>query len=153
MVFSYNYPFDYIKLDSPQLQPLYGVYNLQISEPQNEIFYMDSVKLLAVDHPANTDVFSTKSTFVYNLTDQGTIYTISKNRSHSVSAVNGKGQNVLPIISNLDNNFTSATRWTWNNLTLNLGNLQNAKQINLVVGPKLCGQALLLEAQLYELCQ
>lgn len=137
MVFSYNYPFDYIKLDAPQLQPLYGVYNLQISEPQNEIFYMDSVKLLAVDHPANTDVFSTKSTFVYNLTDQGTIYTISKNAAAPASAVNGKGQNVLPIISNLDNNFTSATRWTWNNLTLNLGNLQNAKQINLVVGAKI----------------
>ncbi len=137
MVFSYNYPFDYIKLDSTQLQPLNGVYNLQISEPQDEIFYMDSVKLLAVDHPANTDVFSTKSTFVYNLTDQGTIYTVSKNAATPVSAVDGKGQNVLPIISNLDNNFTTATRWTWNNITLNLGDLTNAKQINLVVGAKI----------------
>ena len=119
MVFSYNYPYDYIKLDSTQLQPLNGAYNLKISEPQDEIFYMDSVKLLAVDHTANTDVFSTRSTFVYNLTDQGTIYTISKNAASPVSAVNGKGQNVLSLISSLDNNFTSATRWTWNNITLN----------------------------------
>jgi hypothetical protein len=137
MVFSYNYPYDYIKLDSTQLQPLNGFYNLQISELNDEIFYMDSVKLLAVDHPANTDVFSTKSTFVYNLTGQGTIYTISKNVAPPVSAVNGQRQNVLPIISKLDNNFTLATRWTWNNITLNLGNLANAKEINLVVGAKI----------------
>jgi hypothetical protein len=137
MVFSNNYPYDYIKLDSTQLQPLNGFYNLQISETQNEIFYMDSVKLLAVDHPANTNVFSTRSTFVYNLTGQGTIYTISKNAATPVSAVNGKGQNVLPLISKLDNNFTSATRWAWNNLTLNLGNLADAKEINLVVGAKI----------------
>jgi hypothetical protein len=137
MVFSYNYPYDYIKLGSNQLQPLNGVYNFQISETQNEIFYLDSVKLLAVDHPSNTDVFSTRSTFVYNLAGQGTIYTVSKNSVTPISAVNGKGQNVMPLISNLDNNFTSATRWTWNNITLNLGNLANAKQINLVVGAKI----------------
>jgi hypothetical protein len=137
MVFSYNYPFDYIKLDSTQLQPLNGVYNFQISETSDEIFYLDSAKLLAVDHPANTDVFSTRSTFVYNLTGQGTIYTISKNAAAPVSAVNGKGENVLPIISQLDNDFTTAKRWTWNNLTLNLGNLANAKEINLVVGAKI----------------
>ena len=137
MVFSYNYPFDYIKLDSTQLQPLNGHYNLIINEPNDEIFYLDSVKLVAVDHPADTNVFSTRSTFVYNLTGQGTIYTISKNAAAPISAVNGQGQNVLPIISTLDNNFTSATRWTWNNVTLNLGNLANAKQINLVVGAKI----------------
>jgi hypothetical protein len=137
MVFSYNYPYDYIKLDSAQLQPLNGFYNFQISETQNEVFYMDSVKLLAVDHPANTDVFSTKSTFVYNLTGQGTIYTVSKSAATPFSAVNGKGQNVLPTIANLDNNFTTATRWTWNNITLNLGDLTNAKEINLVVGAKI----------------
>ena len=32
MVFSYNYPYDYIKLDSTQLQPLNGFYNFQIAE-------------------------------------------------------------------------------------------------------------------------
>ena len=137
MVFSYNYPNDYIKLDSTQLQPLNGFYDLKISEDNDEIFYMDSVKLLAVDHPANTQVYSTKSTFVYNLTDPGTIYTVTKNAAVPVSAVNGQGQNVLPLISKLDNNFTSATRWSWNNITLNLGNLASAKEINLVVGAKI----------------
>jgi len=137
MVFSYNYPYDYIKLDSTQLQPLNGFYNLKIAEENDEIFYLDSVKLIAVDHPEGTDVFSTKSTFVYNLTNQGTIYSVTKDLSSPVSAVDGQGQNVLQLISKLDNTFTTANRWTWNNLTLNLGNLTGAKEINLVVAARI----------------
>jgi hypothetical protein len=136
MVFSYNYPYDYIKLDSTQLQPLNGFYNIQIAEDTNEIFYLDSVKLLAVDHPAGTDVFSTKSTFVYNLTGQGAIYSLKNDFASPASAVNGQGQNVLPLISKLDGEYTTANRWTWNNLTLNLGNLASAKNIDLVVAAR-----------------
>ena len=134
MVYSYNYPYDYIKLDSTQTQPLNGFYNMHIVENNDEIFYLDSVKMIAVDHPASTDIFSTKSTFVYNLSNQGTFYTVSKNLVTPVSAINGEGQNVLPLIAKLDGNFTAATRWAWNNITLNLGNLAGAQDIKLVVG-------------------
>ena len=137
MVFSYNYPYDYIKLDSTQLQPLNGFYNLKIAEMSDEIFYLDSVKMIAVDHPANVNVFSTASTFIYNLTGQGTIYTVSDNLATPVSAVNGTGQNVLPLISKLDGKFTTGTRWKWQSLTLNLGNLTGAKEINMVVAAKI----------------
>ena len=137
MTFSFNYPFDYIKLDSTQLQPKNGAYSFNMAEMADEIFYLDSAKILAVDHPANTNVFSTTSTFLYNLTNQGAIYTVSKNPSLPVSAVNGQGQNVLPLISQMDGNYTPATIWTWNHLTLNLGNLTGAKEINLVVGGKI----------------
>ena len=51
--------------------------------------------------------------------------------------MNGTGQNVLPLIDKLDGNFTTATRWTWNNLTLNLGNLAGTKNIDLVVGAQI----------------
>ncbi len=136
MVYSYNYPYDYIKLDSTQLQPQNGCYNIQIAEDTNEIFYLDQVKLLAVDHPAGTEVYSTKSTFVYSLSGQGTIYSLSNNLASPVSAVNGQGQNVLPEISKLDGVFSSANRWSWNNLTLNLGNLSGSKDIYLVVAAR-----------------
>jgi hypothetical protein len=134
MVFSYNYPWDYIKLNPSQLQPQNGFYSMKIAETSDEIFYLDSAKLVAIDHPANTDLFSTTSTFIYNLAGQGTMYTVSKNPALPVSAVDGKGQNVLPLISKLDGNTTSSTIWTWNQLTLNLGNLTGAQQIKLVVG-------------------
>jgi hypothetical protein len=136
MVFSYNYPYDYIKLDSAQLQPLNGFYTMKIAEDTNEIFYLDSVKLIAVDHPADVNVLSTKSTFVYNLADEGAIYAVSNDIATPVSAVNGQGQNVLPLISKLDNDFTTANRWAWNSITLNLGNLAGAKNIYLVVAAR-----------------
>jgi len=133
MVFSYNYPWDYIKLDSTQLQPLNGYYNMKIGEMTDEIFYLDQVKMVAVDHPIGTDVFSTTSTFIYNLADQGTMYTVSSNPAAPLSAVDEKGNNILPLISKQDQNYTVGARWTWNNITLNLGDLSGTKQIKLVV--------------------
>lgn len=133
MVFSYNYPWDYIKLDSNQLQSLNGFYNMKIAEMSDEIFYLDQARMVAADHPIGTDVFSTTSTFIYNLTGQGTMYTVSKNPATPISAVDGKGQNVLPKIAKLDGVFTAGTRWAWNNITLNLGDLSGAKEIKLVV--------------------
>ncbi len=138
MVFSYNYPYDYIKLDSTQLQPLNGFYNFHIAETSDEIFYLDSVQMVAVDHPADVNVLSTASTFIYNLTGQGTMYTVSDNLASPVSAVNQAGQNVLPLLSNPDGtNFTPGATWQWQNLTLNLGNLTGAPQINMVVAAKI----------------
>ncbi|MGA3061221.1 MAG: hypothetical protein ABSD92_12760 [Candidatus Bathyarchaeia archaeon] len=137
MVFSYNYPYDYIKLDSTQLQPVNGFYNFKITEMSDEIFYLDSAQMIAVDHPANVNVFSTASTFIYSLSGQGTIYTVSDKPATPVSAVNGTGQNVLPLISTLDGNFTTGTTWSWQSLTLNLGNLTGAKEINMVVAAKI----------------
>ncbi len=131
--FSANYPYDYIKLDQTQLQPQNGYFNMKIGELMDEIFYLDQVKLVAVDHPANTDVFSTRSTWVYNLTDPGAIFTVSNNLQAPISAVNGSGVNVLPQISKLDGVYTTGTRWAWDNLTLNLGNLTGAPNINLIV--------------------
>jgi hypothetical protein len=137
MVFSYNYPFDYIKLDNSILKAKNGLYEMKITEMSDEIFYLDSAKIVAIDHPANTDVFSTTSTFIYPLVGQGTMYTVSKNLAPPVSAVNGSGQSVLPLISKMDGAFTQGTRWTWNNITLNLGDLSSAKEIKLVVGAKI----------------
>ena len=133
MVFSYNYPWDYVKLAPTQLQPKDGYYTMNVMETSDEIFYMDAAKLVAIDHPANTDVLSTAGTYIYNLTGQGTYYTVSKTPLTPLSAVNGSGANVLPQISKMDGLFTRGTRWQWNNLTLNLGDLSSAQQIKLVV--------------------
>jgi hypothetical protein len=123
-------------LDATQLQPVNGFYNMKIAEMSDEIFYLDSVKMIAVDHPANVNVFSTASTFIYNLTNQGTIYTVNTNPTTPISAANGTGQNVLPLISKQDGNFTTGEANEWNSLTLNLGNLTDAKEINLIVAAK-----------------
>ena len=132
-VFAYSYPWSYLKLDKNQLQPKNGYYDMTLTQMWDEIFYIDAVHLVVVDHAPNVDVFSTKGTYVYNLDGQGTIYTVSKNPSLPISAVNGEGRNVLPQISKLDGVYTTGHEFQWDTLQLNLGDLSSAKEIKLVV--------------------
>jgi hypothetical protein len=132
-VFGYTDPLDYIKLDNSQIQPKNGYYDMTLTQLWDEIFYLDSARLLVVDHSPDVDVYSTMSTKKYNLDGQGTIYTISKNPSAPISAINGKRENVLPQISKLDGIGTTGTQFQWNTLELNLGNLSNAQEIKLIV--------------------
>jgi CARDB len=132
ITFAYSNPWSYIKLDTEQLQQVNGNYKMLITEDSEEIFYLDSVKLIAVDHPSNVDVYSTRATYLYNLSGHGTIYTVNWEPSTPISAVNN-GEDVLAQISKQDGNYTVAQRWAWNTLDLDLGNLTGAQQINLIV--------------------
>jgi hypothetical protein len=49
---------EYLKIDGAKLQPIDGEYRLQITEELWEAAYFDQVKLLAVDHPADVQVFT-----------------------------------------------------------------------------------------------
>ena len=48
---------DYVKIPSELMKPKAGVYSLQITEELWEAAYFDMVKLLAVDHPVDTQIF------------------------------------------------------------------------------------------------
>ena len=48
-------PLEYVRL--PHLAPIQGDYVLQVTEPLEEVVYFDEAKLIAVDHPAGTEVF------------------------------------------------------------------------------------------------
>jgi hypothetical protein len=48
---------DYIKIPGEIMKPKAGAYSLQITEELWETAYFDLVKLLAVDHPAGTQIF------------------------------------------------------------------------------------------------
>ena len=142
VVFWRNNPWDYIKMDQNQMQLSNGYYNLTLVQRSDEIFYIDSAYMVAVDHPANVDVYSTSVEQYLDPNYMGQIYTVSKNMLTPISAVNQNGENVLPQIAKVDGAFTSGINgidspsWNntqWNTLTLNLGNLTNAKQIKLVV--------------------
>ena len=137
-----NNPWDFIPLNSSHLQATNGNYNFTLVQRWNEIFYLDQAYLVAVDHPANVNVYSTMVEQYLDPNYMGKIYTVSKNPLIPVSAINQNGENVLPQISKIDGNFTSGTNgiqspaWnniTWNRITLNLGNLTGAQQIELLV--------------------
>ena len=142
IVYWRNNPWDYIPLGSNQLQPKNGYYDLTLTQKWNEIFYLDSVCLVAVDHPTDVDVYSTLVEQYLDPAYMGQIYTVSKTPSHPISAINEKGQNVLPQIWAIDDVFTpgingaQSQSWnnlSWNRLTLNLGDLSDAAQVKLIV--------------------
>ena len=150
-----NNPWDYIPLNKNQLQPNNGYYNLNLTQRSDEIFFIDSAYMLVVDHPSNQNVYSTMVEQYVDPAHMGKIYTVSKNPLKPVSASNeivtvfngivsdsNEKVDALPAISNIDGVFTTgfngkySQAWnnqTWNRLTLNLGNLAGAPQINLVV--------------------
>jgi len=141
IVFWRNNPWDYIKLDKSQMQAADNAYNLTLVQRWNEIFYLDQAYMLVVDHPSDMDVYSTMVEEYLDPNYMGKIYTVS-NLTAPVSAVNEKGENVLPQISHIDDVFTpgingiNSPTWdniTWNRLTLNLGDSSNAEEIKLVV--------------------
>jgi hypothetical protein len=142
IVYSGGTPWDYIKLDNTQLTPRGNHYDIVLFQQWDEIFYLDATYMMVVDHPANVDVYSTMSNYI-NQAFNGQIYTVSKdNLMTPVSAVNEKGENVLPQISQTDGVFTYGSNGllssSWDNITLNqltldLGDLSDAPQIKLVI--------------------
>jgi hypothetical protein len=142
IIFYRNDPWDYIPLNKTQLQPNDGYYNLNLTQRWDEIFYLDSAYMLAVDHPSDVDVYSTMVEEYLDPNYMGKIYTVSKNPLVPISAINEKDEDVLPLIAKIDDLFTPGINgllspsWnniSWNRLTLNLGDLSNSDQIKLVV--------------------
>ena len=49
---------EYVSIKGSSLAPRQGEYEIHITEELNEVSYLDQVRLLALDHPADTEVFS-----------------------------------------------------------------------------------------------
>ena len=50
-------PDEWIKVDGSQLKARNGYLSLRFGEPMEEINYIDQLRLVAVDHPAGTEVY------------------------------------------------------------------------------------------------
>ena len=51
-------PDEWIKIGSNQLRAHNGMLSLRMGEPMEEVNYIDQVKLVAIDHPPNTNVYA-----------------------------------------------------------------------------------------------
>jgi hypothetical protein len=145
IVFGGGNPWDTIKLDANQITTRSTedgeYYDMILLQKWDELFYLDAVYMVVVDHPADVDVYSTMVNYV-NKAFPSEIYTVSKNLLTPVSAINEKGENVLAYISQLDGVFTPGSNGlespSWDNinlnqLTLDLGDLSGAEKIKLVI--------------------
>jgi Flp pilus assembly protein TadD len=52
-----NDPGEWIKVPGDDLQPLHGLLSVRFGEPMEEVNYIDQLRLVAIDHPANISVY------------------------------------------------------------------------------------------------
>jgi len=121
---------DYVKIDGSQLEASDGTYRLELAEDQDEVVYFDQVKLLVVDHPQGTELYTpTMTKFAQPYPFK--VYTI-RDPKPPISAVDNNGVDILPVISEIDRMYTEAEDFHWDTITLDPGDLSGAKEIKLV---------------------
>ena len=142
IIFGGGNPYDYVKLDKNILTAKDGYFDLTLTQQWDELYYLDSASILAVDHPIGTDVYTSMTNYL-NKGSTGQIYTTAIGPLRApLSATNEQGHDVLEALLWQDGNYTPGVNGlaspAWNNivqnqLTLNLGDLSEESQIKLVL--------------------
>ncbi len=94
---------DFIKISASQIQPKSGRYSIQITEELWETAYFDMVKLIAVDHPVDTDIFVNEQ-YTPPPFAEFKIYGVSE-KLYPISAVNHKGEDVSDALKKVDYHY------------------------------------------------
>ena len=127
---------EFLKIDGDRLKAKNGEYLLSLTEELWEIGYIDSVRLLAIDHPADVEIFSNEKVGPSDLAEFQ-VHTV-KSPKTPLAAVDQRGRDVLPLLSKRDDQYVRAfDRRIKQGLTephhveLSLGDLKGSKQIKL----------------------
>lgn len=117
------------------LKPLDGDYVFQLTDEMREVDYFDQLRLLAVDHPANEDVYSNE---IYSPTPVAPALYLVRKKRFPVSAVDDHGHNVLPLIRYADGRYPTDFRRNrilgladTHSLTLDLGQFSSDSHVAL----------------------
>ncbi|MBX9677938.1 MAG: CRTAC1 family protein, partial [Gemmataceae bacterium] len=104
-------PEESVKIESHQLQPRNGKLKLKLTEPMDEVTYLDKVRLVAVDHPADMHVYPDER-FSEALPSQD--LHAFRRLIRPVRATDHRGANVLPELSRRDRTyFDGFKRQSW----------------------------------------
>ncbi len=127
---------EYIRIDGNALKPRDGKCQLKITEELWEATYLDHVRLIAVDHPVGTEVYSNEKVGPPGVTEFQ-IHTV-RDPQLPLSATNQNGRDLLPGLRAKDKNYVSAfdTRIKQgltpeNYIEFNLGDVKDADQVTL----------------------
>ncbi len=103
---NWNYPDtdEYVLVKGEQLREKDGRYSLRLNNQLEEVIYFDAVKLLAVDHPATVDVYPNERLMPAPPYPSFKLFT-TRNAQPLVSAVDDRGQNILPLVAQVDRQY------------------------------------------------
>ncbi len=132
-------PAEWIKVEGSQLKNVDGKLSLRFIEPMEEVNYIDQLRLVAVDHPANVDV-NPDERFLDDPPFATGRVIASADARLPLGAWDGKGRDVLATISRADHEFASGFTPTpydgfanEHTLTLDLGTVDTAQPLRLLM--------------------
>ena len=99
-------PGEWIKVDGANVEPVNGKVSLRFMEPMEEVNYIDQLRLVAVDHPANVEV-NPDERFLDDPPFASGRVVASSDTHLPVGAWDGNGRDVLGEISQRDHRFAS----------------------------------------------
>lgn len=102
----WNYPDtdEYVRVTGDQLKERDGVYSILMNNQLEEVIYFDAVKLLAVDHPANVEIYPNERLMPALPFPEFKIYA-TRNARPPVKATDDKGADILPLIKDVDRRY------------------------------------------------
>ncbi len=103
---------EYLKIDGDQVRPRDGRYVLQITEELWEAAYFDAVQLMAVDHPADVEIYTNEKVGPPDLA-QFRVHTV-RNRLQPKSVVDQRGHDISELVSKRDLRFTRCWKEGYN---------------------------------------
>jgi len=133
-------PGEWVKVDGSTFAPVNGKLSLRFMEPMEEVNYVDQLRLIAVDHPADVEVNPDEHFLDDPPFASGRVVASSGVRP-PVGAWDGEGRDVLDKVSTRDHQFASGFTElppydgfaNLHALTLDLGNLQHSSQLRLLM--------------------
>ncbi|MGB6974931.1 MAG: FG-GAP-like repeat-containing protein [Terracidiphilus sp.] len=99
-------PSEWIKVDGSQVKTVNGKVSLRFIEPMEEVNYIDQLRLMAVDHPANVVVNPDEKFLDYPPFASGKVVA-SQDLRLPADAWDGKGRDVLKTLSARNHTFAS----------------------------------------------
>ncbi len=96
---------EYVTIPGESLKAVDGRYRVRITEELHEVSYLDQVKLVAVDHPASTTVY-TNEKFKAPPFPEFRLFGVSR-RIEPVSARDERGRDVLAAVARRDRKYAA----------------------------------------------
>jgi lipoprotein NlpI len=97
-------PDEWVKIDGSQIQPRNGYISVRFGEPMEEANYIDQLRMVAVDHPAGTQVYPDER-FLDNPPFASGKPIISSTSRIPVGAWDDHGNDVLAVLSKRDHQY------------------------------------------------
>lgn len=128
---------EYVQIPGESLVSVDGRYQVRITEELHEVSYLDKVELMAVDHPANVDIF-TNDKFKSPPFPGFRLFGVSR-RHYPVSAGDDQGRDVLARLLKRDRSYPDGFHRNYagvaelHNLNLDFGKVAAGNQAVLIL--------------------